>query len=93
MRDNTLLGGATPVGHRTVDLANITSPLLCMVADKDHICPPDAATLVVELVGSDTTRVVRIPAGHIGLLISRTAAKITLPALVDWLTSDLQGAS
>ena len=93
VRDNTLLGGATPVGDRTVDLANITSPLLCVVADKDHICPPDAATPVVDLVGSDTTRVVRIPAGHIGLLISRTAAKITLPALVDWLTSDLQGAS
>jgi hypothetical protein len=35
----------------------------------------------------------RIPAGHIGLIISRTASKITLPALVDWLTSDLEGAS
>ena len=93
MRDNTLTNGATPVGDRTVDLANITSPLLCVVADNDHICPPDAATPVVDLVGSDTTRVVAIPAGHIGLIISRTASKITLPALVDWLTSDLQGAS
>ena len=35
----------------------------------------------------------RIPAGHIGLIISHTASKITLPALVDWLTSDLEGAS
>ena len=93
MRDNTLIGGATPVGERTVDLADITSPLLCVVADNDHICPPAAASPVVDLVSSDTTRLVRIPAGHIGLIISRTASKIILPALVDWLTSDLQGAS
>jgi len=93
VRDNTLVGGGTPVGDRTVDLADITSPLLCIVADDDHICPPGAATPVVDLVSSATTRVVSIPAGHIGLIISRTASKITLPALVDWLTSDLQGAS
>ncbi len=63
------------------------------MADNDHICPPAAATPVVDLVSSDTTRVVRVPAGHIGLIISRTASKITLPALVDWLTSEPQGAS
>ncbi len=93
VRDNTLVSGATPVAERSVDLADITSPLLCLVADKDHICPPAAATPVVDLVSSDTTRVVRVPAGHIGLIISRTASKITLPALVDWLTSEPQGAS
>jgi len=93
VRDNTLVNGATPVGDRTVDLADITSPLLCIVADNDHICPPAAATPVVGLVSSDTTRVVSIPAGHIGLIISRTASKITLPALVDWLTSEPEGTS
>jgi polyhydroxyalkanoate synthase subunit PhaC len=93
VRDNTLVDGGTPVGDRTVDLADITSPLLCMVADSDHICPPAAATPVVDLVSSDTTRVVSIPAGHIGLIISRTASKLTLPALVDWLTTEPEGAS
>ena len=93
VRDNTLVGGGTPVGDRTVDLADITSPLLSVVADNDHICPPAAATPVIGLVSSATTRVLAIPAGHIGLITSRTASKITLPALVDWLSSEPEGAS
>jgi poly[(R)-3-hydroxyalkanoate] polymerase subunit PhaC len=91
VRDNTLLTGTTVVGERTIDLTDVDIPLLCVVAEKDHICPPEAATPVVDLVSSDTTRVVRIPAGHIGLIISRTASKITLPAIVEWLTGDATG--
>ncbi len=92
-RDNTLVSMATPLGDRTVDLANITSPLLCVVADKDHICPPAAAEAVLDLIGSEHGRLVRIPAGHIGLIISRTASEISLPALVDWLTIERGGTS
>ena len=51
---------------------------------------PDLNRRVTTGAGYD---VVHVPAGHIGLIISRSASKITLPTLVDWLTSDLQGAS
>ena len=88
-RDNTLLNGNTPVGDRRVDLADITSPLLCLVADKDHICPPSAAEPVLDLVSSEHRRLVSVPAGHVGLVMSRTASKVALPALIDWFTSDL----
>jgi polyhydroxyalkanoate synthase len=93
VRENALVKGCTPVGERTVDLVDITSPLLCVVAENDHICPPAAADPVVDLVGSRITRLVRIRAGHIGLMVSRSASKVTLPALVDFLTEELEGAA
>lgn len=93
VRENALVNGTTVVGERTVDLADVTSPLLCIVAEHDHICPPAAAAPVVELVGSKTARLVRVRGGHIGLMVSRSASKVTLPTVVDFLTEDLDGTT
>ncbi|HEX9259881.1 MAG TPA: hypothetical protein VF855_10130, partial [Acidimicrobiales bacterium] len=83
---NSLVSGATPVGDHSVDLADVTVPLQCIIAEKDHICPPEAATPLMDVVGSEHKRLVTIPAGHVGLVLSRTASKITLPAIVEWFT-------
>lgn len=88
VRDNSLVEGTTPVGDRTVDLADVTAPTMCILAERDHICPPGAASPVVDLVGAEHTRLVTVPAGHVGLVLSRTASKITLPNIVEWLTCD-----
>lgn len=85
MRDRALVQDRVRVGGRAVSLRDFTWPLLNVVAQKDHIVPCDAATPVCGLVGSAETQTLELPAGHVGLVMGRSASRTTLPAVVDWL--------
>jgi polyhydroxyalkanoate synthase len=84
-RENLLASGRLPFGGRTIDLADITVPFLNIVGEKDHIVPPAAVGNLVEMVGSTDAEELRLPAGHVGLIVGRTAHKRNLPAMADWL--------
>lgn len=85
LRRNVLMSGEIPLGGRRVRLADITCPLLNVMAEHDHLVPPEASEPLTELVGSDDATDLRIPAGHIGLAAGRDAARITVPRIVEWL--------
>lgn len=87
LRRNLLATGQLPVGSRTVRLADITCPVLNVMAENDHMVPPAASEALGELVGSEDVTDLRIPAGHIGLAAGRDAAKITIPRIVEWLNA------
>jgi polyhydroxyalkanoate synthase len=40
---------------------------------------------VPALVGSDDATELRLAAGHVGLVAGRSAAKVTLPGIADWI--------
>jgi polyhydroxyalkanoate synthase len=84
-RRNLLATGRVPLGGRTVDLADITVPFINILGEKDHIVPPAAAEPVTALVGSADAEELRLPAGHVGLVIGRAAQRHNLPAMADWL--------
>lgn len=84
VRTNALKEGTLRLGGRPVSLASITCPLLNVVAEKDHIVPIAAAEPVPSLVGSEQAEELRLPAGHIGLVVGRSAAKVTIPCMIDW---------
>lgn len=84
-RQNLLATGKVPLGGRTVDLADITVPFLNILGEKDHIVPPEAIGNLTELVGSDDVAELRLPAGHVGLVVGRTAQRTYLPAMAEWL--------
>ncbi|MFV0309423.1 MAG: alpha/beta fold hydrolase [Desertimonas sp.] len=84
-RRNLLATGQVPLGGRTVDLADITVPFLNIVGEKDHIVPPPATGDLTTLVGSGDVEELRLPAGHVGLVVGRTAQKRYLPAMANWL--------
>lgn len=84
-RQNALATGQVPLGGRTVDLADITVPFLNIVGEKDHIVPPEATGDLTALVGSHDVEELRLPAGHVGLVVGRTAQKKYVPAMGDWL--------
>lgn len=84
VRTNALKEGTLRLGGRPVSLASITCPLLNVVAEKDHIVPIAAAEPVPSLVGSEQAEELRLPAGHIGLVVGRSAAKVTIPYMIDW---------
>ena len=88
LRRNLLAAtGELPLGERTVNLQDVTCPVLNVLAENDHMVPPPASELLGERVGSDDYTELRIPAGHIGLAAGRDAAKITIPRIVEWLNA------
>jgi polyhydroxyalkanoate synthase len=92
MRDRVLLDG------RPVSLSDVRWPVLNIVAAKDHIVPSAAAMPVCELVGSPEAQTLELPAGHVGLVMGRSAATTTLPEIFAWLhahgpTSDADAAA
>ena len=84
-RKNQLATGKVDLGDRVVDLADITCPFLNVVAENDHIVPVDAVGPLTDLVGSQDKTELRLRAGHVGLVVGRSAAKNTLPAIAGWL--------
>jgi polyhydroxyalkanoate synthase subunit PhaC len=84
-RQNAFMEGALHLGGRPVDLGQITCPLLNVIAERDHIVPSASAGPVIDLVGSETADELRLPAGHVGLVAGRQAAKTTIPTIVEWL--------
>ena len=84
-QDNLLRSGRVPLGGRTVDLGDITVPFLNIVGEKDNIVPPQSTGDLCALVGSEEAEDLRLPAGHVGLIVGRTAHKRNLPAMSEWL--------
>lgn len=85
MRREALLHDDVRIDGRRVSLRDLTWPLMNVVAVQDHIVPCAAATPVCTLVGSEVTETVELPAGHVGLVMGRSAATTTIPAIVGWL--------
>jgi polyhydroxyalkanoate synthase subunit PhaC len=65
------------------DLSEITVPVLNVMAERDHIVPLPAAEPVARLLPQ--TEELRLAAGHVGLVAGRSAAKVTLPGIANWI--------
>ena len=85
MRDNAIINDTVLLGGKPVHLKDIRCPFLSVLAERDHIAPAPAVAPVADLVGSADIEQIRLPAGHVGLLASRTASNWTIPRLVDWI--------
>jgi len=91
---NALVSGNHAVGGRRVDLGRISCPLLTVVAGRDGICPPAAATALNECAASTDSEVLVVPGGHVGAVIGRRARTVLYPRLTSWLQKRVRcGAS
>lgn len=88
-QENRLLEGTHRVRGRVADLGNISCPVLSIVAERDAICPPDAATALNRACGSSDTRVLSVPGGHVGAVIGSRASRELYPATAEWLRERL----
>ena len=85
-QQNKLLKGEVQIGDYTIDLKNVTMPVLNVFAEQDHLVPPDASrALKGALGGSDYTEL-SFKGGHIGIYVSGKAQKTIPPAIGEWLT-------
>ena len=85
MRDNAMVNDTVLLGAKPVHLTDIRCPFLSVLAERDHISPVASVGPAVDLVGSADIEEIRLPAGHVGLMASRTASKWTIPRIADWI--------
>jgi polyhydroxyalkanoate synthase len=85
VRGNGMISDQLSVGGDPVHLADIRCPLLSVLACRGHIVPEPAAAPLVDLVGSPDKHELRLDAGHIGLVVGKTAAKTTVPRIIEFL--------
>lgn len=85
LRRNGFFTNRLTLHGRAVDLRSVTMPLLAILTRRDEVVPPAAARPLTEVVGSPDREVVELDAGHLGLVVGRSAHKELHPKLIDWL--------
>lgn len=85
VRDNAFVSDRLRLGGDEVSLRDISLPMLTVIAERDHIVPEQVACPLPGLVSSEENDVLRLDAGHIGLVVGRTAAKVTIPRIIEFL--------
>ena len=83
-QDNKLIRNELQLGGRTVDLRNVTMPVLNIYATGDTIVPVSCSKGVRSHFGTDDYTEVPVPGGHIGTFVGGKAQKILAPTLADW---------
>ena len=85
VQDNAIVNDTLVIGGDRVTLSAITVPFLTVLATRDHIVPEASAAPLIDLIGSPDKHELRLDAGHVGLLVGRTAAKTTIPTIIEFL--------
>lgn len=84
-QENKLVKGELNVGDKTVNLKNITMPLLNIYATADHLVPPSATKPLNDLVGSADKSLYEFKGGHIGIFVGTKSQKELAPSIAQWL--------
>jgi polyhydroxyalkanoate synthase subunit PhaC len=85
IQNNGLMEGTMRLGGHAVDLGAITCPTLSVLAKRDHIVPPECTTPLPGLLTGTKADELRLDAGHVGLAMGRSAKKVTLPHIAQWI--------
>lgn len=80
-RKNALLAGSLRIGGRPVELSALRTPLLCVTFEHDEIVPHASATVVLDYASSTDTERIHLPGGHVGAMVSNSAAKKLWPRM------------
>ncbi len=84
-QENRLVEGRLEVRGRRVELSEIRSPVLVVVAAADEIAPPASALALLDHVGAEDAGALEVAGGHVGILVGGAARTQLWPALDAWL--------
>jgi len=82
---NKLIKGEIVVGDKSVNLANLTMPVLNLYAENDHLVPPASSLALGSYVGTQDYTFQSFPVGHIGMYVSRKVQQTLPPVIANWL--------
>jgi polyhydroxyalkanoate synthase len=85
MIDNAFITDALRLGGRKASLANVTCPILGVVAEKDDIAPAEATTPIADIMPNADVELLRVDAGHVSLFAGRESVKVVMPKIFSWI--------
>ncbi len=83
-QDNKLYNNEMYVGGEHVDVTSIEVPVLQIVGEYDHLIPPETSKPFNDVIGSEDTRIIEYPTGHIGLSVSGSSHRDVWPEVAEW---------
>lgn len=86
-RENRLIDGSLTVGGQSVDLANLSMPVLNIVGTEDRFIPAAASLPFLDVVPSTETDVIEFPTDHVGLSVGNPAHEELWPRVCEWLAN------
>jgi polyhydroxyalkanoate synthase len=86
---NKLVKGEFVMGKRTVNLKNITMPVLNIFAEFDTLVPPVSSKALRTHVGSTDVEELTFPVGHVGMFVSGKTQKTLAPKIAEWINARL----
>ncbi len=84
-QENKLIKGEFMLGDKSVDLKNVTMPLLNIFGEADNLIPPSASKPLNDVVGSKDKEMVSYPVGHAGIVASSRSQKEIVPKIAKWI--------
>lgn len=84
IQSDKLASGHAVVAGRDISFEDIRMPFLAITAERDHLVPRAASEGLAALVGAKDCTEMRLPAGHVGVFLGRSAQRHCLPAMADW---------
>ena len=85
--DNAFYENSLRLGGRSISLFDIHLPTLAVIATRDEIVPEPSAAPIADLLCKLRVDILRLDAGHTSLTTGRTAAKVTVPRITEWLAA------
>ncbi|WP_440990130.1 class III poly(R)-hydroxyalkanoic acid synthase subunit PhaC [Haloarchaeobius baliensis] len=83
-QENKLMENELYLGGEHVDIDNITMPVLQIVAEYDHLIPPEASKPFNDVLPTDDKTIMEFPTGHIGMSVSSRSHAELWPDVCDW---------
>ena len=83
-QENKLMRNELYLSGEHVDVENIDMPVLQIVAEYDHLIPPEASKPFNDAVPSDDKTIMEFPTGHIGMSVSSKSHAELWPDVCDW---------
>lgn len=83
LRGNRLVANDVVTARGRLDVAAITCPVQHITGQRDRLVPAVASRPVMDLLPHADD--VQFDAGHVGMLVGRSAHAVTIPAMVDWI--------
>ena len=81
---NLYMKNKLKINGYTARANNLKMPLLAIVAEKDHIVPPESTLNLLKIVKSKDKTTFFFPTGHIGLSVGGESHKKLWPKVAEW---------
>jgi len=85
LQQNLLIQNRLVLGDQTVNLKNITCPLLNVFGKNDYLAPPSSAKPLSKGVGAKDVTTLGVDTGHVGIFVGSTSYKTIVPKIVKWV--------